>query len=136
MRTRNGGTMKTIRSVWMLALLALPAFAQDSFEAPPLTLGSFDNQGSVSFGYRFTDVKGYEPMYREMFDLQKGPRLLDFSLFGSAREGTSPFADDYSLTMSGLGGDPFPTVQFVVTKHKLFDFRANWRQAYYFWNQN
>jgi hypothetical protein len=38
--------------------------------------------------------------------------------------------------MSGLGGDPFPTAQFSVTKHRVFDFRASWRQAYYNWNQN
>jgi len=57
-------------------------------------------------------------------------------LFGEAKEGTNAFADDYSLTMSGLGGDPFPTAQFSVTKHRVFDFRASWRQAYYNWNQN
>ena len=122
----------------LASLLVLPslATAQDSYEAPPLTFGSFSNQGSATVGYRFTDVKGFHPMYREMFDLQKGPRLMEFNLFGEAKEGSNAFADSYSLTMSGLGGDPFPTAQLTVTKHKLFDFRANWRQAYYFWNQN
>ena len=119
----------------LLVLTAL-AVAQDNYEAPPITFGSFNNQGSASFGYRFTEVRGFAPMYREMFDLEKGPRLLDFNLFGEAKEGTNTFADSYSFTTSGLGGDPFPTAQFVVTKRKLFDFRANWRQAYYFWNQN
>ena len=87
-------------------------------------------------GYRFTDVKGYAPMYREMFGLESGPRLMDFSLSGEAKPGVNAFADDYSLNLSGLGGDPFPTAQLTVSKHKLFDFRANWRQADYFWNQN
>jgi hypothetical protein len=71
-----------------------------------------------------------------MINLRRGPRLMDFNLFGEAKEGTNAFADDYSLTMSGLGGDPFPTAQFSVTKHRVFDFRASWRQAYYNWNQN
>jgi hypothetical protein len=75
-------------------------------------------------------------MYLEMINLRRGPRLMDFNLFGEAKEGTNAFADDYSLTMSGLGGDPFPTAQFSVTKHRVFDFRASWRQAYYNWNQN
>ena len=52
------------------------------------------------------------------------------------KDGTNPFADSFSLQLSGLGGDPFPTAQFTVSKKKLYDFRANWRQSYYFWNQN
>ncbi|HXJ92258.1 MAG TPA: hypothetical protein VMT20_05195 [Terriglobia bacterium] len=118
-------------------LLALPAIlgAQDSQEAP-VGFGGFTTQGSVSVGGRFTDVKGYEPMYLELFDLQPGVRLMDFNAFGEAKEGTNPFADSYSMSMSNLGGDPFPTVQFSVIKNNLYDLRVNWRQAYYYWNQN
>src|SRR5579863_7027681 len=125
-----------IAAVLTLSSWSLAQSAQGNYEAPPIDFGGFNTQGSASFGYRFTDVKGYEPMYREMFDLGNGPRLMDFSLFGEAKEGANPFADDYSLILSNLGGDPFPTAQLTVSKHKLFDFRANWRQAYYFWNQN
>ena len=31
---------------------------------------------------------------------------------------------------------PFPTAQFVISKKKLYDFRVNWSQSYYSWNQN
>jgi hypothetical protein len=122
----------------LVAALALSGVstAQDSYENAPVNFGDFKTQGSASFGYRFTDVKGFKPMYLEMINLRRGPRLMDFNLFGEAKEGTNAFADDYSLTMSGLGGDPFPTAQFSVTKHRVFDFRASWRQAYYNWNQN
>ena len=119
-----------------LLVLSFPLCAQDNYEAPPLSFGSFNTQGSASIGYRFTEVKGYRPMYMSVMDLRSGPRLLDFSMFGEAKEGANSFADSYSFTTSGLGGDPFPTAQLTVSKHKLFDFRANWRQAYYFWNQN
>ena len=120
----------------LLFLLPAALLAQDGYEAPPVNLGGFDTQGSASFGYRFTDVRGYQPMFLELFDLRKGPRLMDFNMFGEAAEGTNPFADSYSLSLSGLGGDPFETAQFTVTKHRLYDFRVNWRQAYYDWNQN
>jgi hypothetical protein len=122
----------------LVAALALSGVstAQDSYENAPVNFGDFKTQGSASFGYRFTDVKGFKPMYLEMINLRRGPRLMDFNLFGEAKVGTNAFADDYSLTMSGLGGDPFPTAQFSVTKHRVFDFRASWRQAYYNWNQN
>ncbi len=125
--------------LFLAGLLLLPSLlrAQESdIEAPPLTIGNFENQGSASFGYRFTDIKGFKPMYQELLSLQSGPRLLDFNMSGEAKEGSHTFADSYWLSMSGLGGDPFPTAQFSVTKHRLYDFRVNWRQAYYFWNQN
>lgn len=119
-----------------LLALSLLVSAQDAYETAPLTFGGFNTQGSAEVGYRFTDIKGYKPMYLELFDLRPGPRLLDFNAFGDAKEGANPFADSYSLSASGLGGDPFPTVQLAVTKNKLFDLRANWRQANYYWNQN
>lgn len=122
-----------------MAALLLPApalRAQDQTESAPLNLGGFTTQGSVTAGYRFTDIKGYQPQYLELFDLRKGFRLQDFNIFGEAAPGTSPFADTYSISMSGLGGDPFPTAQLVVTKNKVYDFRVNWRQSYYYWNQN
>ncbi len=59
----------------------------DNYEVPPMTFGGFNNQGSAEVGYRFTEVKGFQPMYKELFDLESGPRLLDFNLFGEAREG-------------------------------------------------
>ncbi len=122
----------------LLALLALVpvAFAQDDPESAPLAIGTFNIQGSVTTGYRFNDIDGYRPMYRELFDLGKGFRLMDFNVFGESKSGANPFADSFSLQLSGLGGDPFPTAQFTVSKKKLYDFRASWRQSYYFWNQN
>ncbi len=108
----------------------------DGYEAPPISVAGFNTQGSVSFGYRFADIKGYQPMYMELLDLRRGPRLMDFNMFGEAAEKANPFADSFSLSLSGLGGDPFPTAQLSVTKNKLYDFRANWRQSYYNWNQN
>src|SRR5579864_9789661 len=63
--------------------------AQDEPETP-LTLGAFNTQGSVSAGYRFTDIKGYQPQYLQLFDLQKGFRLQDFSMFGDRRKGPIP----------------------------------------------
>jgi hypothetical protein len=120
------------------ALLVLPPFAhaQDSAEPVPMALGDFTVSGSATAGYRFTDVKGYEQQYQEMFDLRSGFRLLDLNLYGESKEGKNPFADDFSLQLTSLGGDPFPTAQFAISKKKVYDFRVDWRQSYYFWKQN
>ena len=116
------------------ASFSLRLFAQDTHQ--PLMIGGFENEGSATFGYRFTDVRGYRPKFNELFNLRSGPRMMDFSLFGKAKEGANRFADEYSLTASGLGGDPFSSTQFTLRKSHVYDLRANFRQSYYYWNRN
>ncbi|HTC64278.1 MAG TPA: MtrB/PioB family outer membrane beta-barrel protein [Candidatus Saccharimonadales bacterium] len=112
------------------------AYAQDSAEPVPMALGDFTLSGSATAGYRFTDVQGYQPEFQEMYDLRKGLRLLDFDLYGDSESAKNAFADDFSLQLTSLGGDPFPTAQFAISKKKVYDFRVDWRQSYFFWNQN
>ena len=122
-------------SLGVVLLCSRVLVAQDGTETP-LKIGGFNTQGSATVGYRFDDVKGYVPMFQELSDLQRGFRLLDFNMFGEAENGVNPFADTYSLSMTGLGGEPFETGQLAVSKTRLYDFRANWRQSYYYWNEN
>src|SRR5215831_707937 len=112
------------------------AFGQADSEPVPMAVGDFTLSGSTTAGFRFESVKGYEPKYRELFNLGGGFRLLDFNLNGDAQDDKNPFADHFSLQLAGLGGDPYPTAQFAISKHNIYDFRADWRQSYYFWNQN
>ena len=53
-------------------------------------------------------------MFQELSGLEKGFRLMDFNMFGEAAKGANPFADSYSLSVSGLGGEPFETGQLSV----------------------
>ncbi|MEO8051744.1 MAG: hypothetical protein ABI833_15100 [Acidobacteriota bacterium] len=136
----------TTKITLTFVLLAAALLGQDSGKAPdsakapdsknPLTWGGFENTGSVTFGYRFTDVSGYQPKFQELINLRQGPRLLDFSLFGKAKDGENRFADDYSLTASGIGGDPFASGQLTVRKNRVYDLRVNYRQSYYYWDRN
>ena len=131
---------RSTRVLWSAAALlsCVPAlFAQDDAEPThPIVLGNFDISGSATGGYRFETVKGYVPQFQEMFDLGKGFRLFDFNLNGTTEGEKNAFADTFFLQLSGLGGDPFPTAQFAISKHKIYDLRVNWRQSYYYWNQN
>ncbi len=131
--------MRGARSFLLIAIVLMFApfaDAQDESEPSPIVLGDFNLSGSATAGYRFDNIKGYAPQFREMFDLGRGFRLLDLSLFGESQDGKNPFADSFSLQTTSLGGDPFPTAQFTVSKNKLYDLRVDWRQSYYFWNQN
>ncbi len=130
--------MRITRSLFFLMLafmVSLPVLRAQGQSEPPLQWGGFGVQGSASMGYRFTDVKGYQPMFEELYNLKSGPRLMDFSLFGH-NDGTNPFANNFSLTTSGMGGDPYPSAQFTLSKPKVYDLRVNWRQSYFYWNQN
>ncbi len=130
--------MKLKKALWPLALLvplASPLLGQDS-SGNGVTWGNFQTEGSVTAAYRFADVRGFRPQYQQMFDLFNGLRLDDFRIDGNAKPGTSAFSDGFELQATGLGGDPFETVQLGVTKHNLYDFRADWRQDHYFFNQN
>ena len=120
--------------VVVLAILstALPLTAQNE----PATIGGFQTQGFLTTGYRFVDTQGYEPKYQELFDLNAGFRVLDAGVYGHAKVGTDIFADDYSLTVSGLGGDPFTTAQFTLRKTRLYDLRASFLESHYYWNRN
>ena len=121
-----------------LCFLALPIalLAQNDPSPEQLTLGGFETQGSVTVGYRFTDIGGREQKYTELFNLQQGFRLMDFNLTGRTAGEVGAFADSYSVHASGLGGDPFPGGQLTLRKNKLYDLRVNYRQSRYYWDRN
>jgi hypothetical protein len=134
--------MKTIHhSIAAVALLFCAnatLLAQDEPADTPDTPGilEFENHGEITVGYRFTDISGYRPQFQQLFDLRKGLRLQDFTVYGNAPERKGRLADKYSLSASGLGGDPFATAEFKAAKTGLYDFRVQWRKSYYYWNQN
>jgi hypothetical protein len=117
-----------------LLTFALTLRAED--EPTPILVGGFETQGSATAGYRFTTIKGYEPKFIELFNLRRGFRMMDFNLMGRAKEGTNPFADSYSINLSGLGGDPYPGGQITLRKNKVYDLRLNYRQSHYYWDRN
>src|SRR5438034_3525313 len=126
------------RLVTAVAILMFSSalLAEEESAGKPISFGGFDNRGEATAGYRFTDVRGYRPQFQQMFNLRSGFRVQDLSLFGDARENSAAFADRYSFSANGIGGDPFPSAQLMVSKSNLYDFRIQWRQSYYYWNQN
>ena len=117
----------------VMAPAAVPVEAQDE---RTIDWAGFETSGSATAGYRFTSVSGRKEKFQELFNLQSGPRLLDFDFSGRAKEGTSPFADSFHFTAAGLGGDPYPGGQLTVRKSKVYDLRAGYRQTYYYWDRN
>ncbi len=121
--------------VWTIGL-ACPGLVYAQAEQPPFDWGPFRTEGAITTGYRFTSIGGYKQTFQQMFDLESGFRLFDFNLTGKAKEGSNIFADEFQVTASGLGGDPFPGGQLTVSKTNVYDLRVNYRQSYYYWDQN
>lgn len=126
-------TLFTFLSV-VFAVTGLGGFlcAQDATHPE---VGGFETQGSVTTGYRFTDVAGRQQKFKEFFGLRDGFRLYDVNVFGRAVD-NQRFADTFSFFASGIGGEPFQGGQLRVAKNRLYDFRAAYRQSYFYWDRN
>src|SRR5262245_6029064 len=117
--------MKTTgRFIVAVVVVLLSTAALEAQSPAPARIGGFETQGSVTAGYRFTDISGRQQKYRELFDLRKGFRVTEFDLSGRAAESSNPAADNYSMNVSGLGGDPYPGGQFAMSKKGLYDLRV------------
>ena len=115
-----------------ISVLFLVAFASTGLAQQP---ESQVVHGSITAGYRFTDVSGRREKYNELFDLRSGFRVQDFSLYSNeARK--SPLYDSFFVTASGIGGEPFSGGQFLLKKNHVYDLRVNYQQSYFYWNRN
>jgi opacity protein-like surface antigen len=125
-------TIMTKAAVFLVTLLvgSGSAYAQQAAAPADQPTPGFDVHGSFDVGYRFTDIEGYEPAYRQMFNLSDGPRLMSLELRGDSRTG-GEFANHFTVTASGFG-DPFSGVQVTVKKSRLYDLRLGWRRSLYF----
>jgi hypothetical protein len=123
----------------VLLAVSAPVRAQDNEKPPgpaPAPATGFETQGTVGVGYRFTDVSGQDHRYRELFNLDDGLRLTDFTFFGRAASGQHLFADTFSMSASGLGGDPYQAIQLTARRNSLYDLRASFRQSNFFWDRS
>jgi hypothetical protein len=128
--------MKRLTALFVIAVSVLFGMPRIfAAQAERTTVGGFETTGSVTAGYRFTDIAGRRQKFAELFNLRSGFRLHDINMVGTAID-DQRFADSYSFAASGIGGDPFQAGQLRISKTHLYDFRANYRQSYYYWDRN
>lgn len=85
----------------------------------------FTFKGSVEAGYRFSDVTGNENRYREDINLWSGPRITRAE--GEGKAGSST----YVVTVTGIGGDPFPTADLQLKGQRLYKLALSYRGSDY-----
>lgn len=94
--------------------------------------GGIPLTGSVVLGTRSVDVRGSRTKYREDVNLDDGPRLFDISL--NYHPGTGDAAvDDFVLSASNLGGDPFESIHVGVRKYGSYRLDLDRRRSSYFY---
>src|SRR5262245_36724257 len=113
-----------------LVILALGLWsgAARGEDKPPLNVWGYRLSGSASVGYRFVDIDhGSKDFYREVVNLDDGPRLFDFTLRGdradggdSAEKGTK-LLDRFHLSASSIG-DPYPRIDLHLAKDAVYKF--------------
>jgi hypothetical protein len=88
--------------------------------------------GAVELGYRYTDIEG-ENRYREVVNLMEGLRLFNFNLRFRDPEGNG-LADNVRIQANGIG-DPYPSGQLDIKRHKAYHIAANYRESKFFFNR-
>ncbi len=109
-----------------------PALAQDAAAPDPDATTGSPVRGSIDLGYRVQSVKGSQDAFRQLFDVTEGVRLFGVDLRADRGTGTGGVADSLTLTATGLGGDPFPTLQIGVKKAQKYQLQVTWRRSRFF----
>lgn len=87
--------------------------------------------GSIDLGYRWqTGIGGSVDTYRSFVDLGSGPKLLgaDFTI----TDPKSRLFDRIQVRASSFGDEPYETLHIGVSKKKLYEFNADYRDMAYF----
>jgi hypothetical protein len=149
MKTQNGPRSHLL---WLTAILVFSAVATPAQQTastpsskttttsgatgnePPATddLGRYNVIASVEFGVRGLSVSGNDNKYRSDLNYGNGVRLFDSSFVLRNKEGNGGAFDEFLVTTSGWGGDPFGATRVSVEKSGLYRFDANVRRARYF----
>jgi len=90
-------------------------------------------EGNFLISFRDVDVGGSEAKYRQHYNLQTGPRLFDLNILFEPISGLKKFVDHMEVNVNHLGGDPFETMRFSLTKYGTYDFKYQRRKATYFY---
>lgn len=118
-------------------LLGMAASAQDQ-EKPPegINSGNYNVKQTAEFGYRWTDINGSQAVYNTYVDLRSGPRLLNYTMDMRSLNHEGLAFDNLSFSNFGYGGDPNNVSRLRMYKNHWYNFNANFRRDYTYWDYN
>jgi len=109
-----------------------PAAAASTAAASPVPSGEPAFTGFVDLGYRWVGTGGSFNTYRSVVDLGSGVKLLgtEFEILGRKQR----LFDRIAVRAYNWGDDPYATFHLTVTKNKVYDFNADYRNIAYYNN--
>lgn len=88
--------------------------------------------GSISMGTRTVEVAGTEEKYREDINLDDGLRLFNVDFAWRPEQSEAPI-DEFILTASHLGGDPFESIHVGVRRFGAYRLEIDHHVSEYFY---
>jgi hypothetical protein len=135
---------KLISSVcfcWVASLaLVCVAWAQPPVAPSPMPAGLPDEErvgnynvvNNFEVGYRFHTVGGSVDQYRSTVNYGNGIRLLSGSMLVNTKDGHGNLFDHVSLTMLGLGNDPYESSNLRIERNGTYRYEVSWRRNDYY----
>jgi hypothetical protein len=122
------------RLIGLITILLLSASANRAQQASSTDdVENYNVIASIEFGVRGLSVSGNDNKYRSDLNYGNGVRLFDSSFLLRSKEGSTGRAfDEFLVTTSGWGGDPYGATRVSVEKSGVYTFDANVRRARYF----
>ncbi|HET8783567.1 MAG TPA: hypothetical protein VFM63_14170, partial [Pyrinomonadaceae bacterium] len=125
--------MKKHFSFGLLVFFVLGATVARGQQATTDDVGTYNVIASMEAGVRGLSVTGNDNKYRSDLNYGNGFRLFDSSFLLRSKEGITGRAfDEFLVTTSGYGGDPYGATRVSVEKSGLYRFDANVRRNRYF----
>jgi hypothetical protein len=87
---------------------------------------------SFETGYRFLSLSGNQNKYRSDENFGSGIRLLSSFVGVNSKNGHGALFDEFTLSTSGLGGDPYESANLRIQKNRLYEYNLLWRRNDYF----
>ena len=91
-------------------------------------------EGQVFVGYRFVDVEGAEPKYKEDIGLDEGPVLFGLNMRIVTEAQMKAVADEFTIDLNDIGSQPFETFRIGARKNGRYEFKYDRREADYFYD--
>src|SRR5438477_4628305 len=94
--------------------------------------GNFNVVNNFEVGYRFHTVGGSVDQYRSTVNYGNGIRLLSGSMLVNTKDGHGNLFDHVSLTMLGLGNDPYESSSLRIERSGTYRYEMTWRRNDYY----
>src|SRR5215471_4893854 len=94
-------------------------------------VGAYNIVNSVETGYRFTIAGGDQNLFRSVENYGNGLRLFGGRFIANSKDGRGRLFDTFSLTASGLGNDPYGSVNLRIEKNDRYRYDMTWRRSDY-----